>query len=178
MSENKLNQCKNIDKTIYPKQFTAYFMVSIFITVALFFITYILIRKAPLEDIKTSDVFLMTSWLSIVTLIIFNYAITILFLIKKKIKIEIRDGAIELKKVFSKKKFEFYEIESIRIAQLNFRYPITFVIIKGKKKTNKFINRYIMFPKSWFSTKDIKYIVKIIKKYNDKVSIDGMWSLN
>jgi hypothetical protein len=166
--KRNLKHLNTVVKIIYPEQYIGYLILSVFKIAFCIYMAYLISRDTTRAYLNINDMFvhiiLYIPWI----LISSYYVLTIVCLVLKKIKLEISETDIQINKIFTKRKILLTDIESIHINR-PYQYPLSYVVIKRKKHGNKYSNRLIIFPVSWFSIKDIRYVLETTTSYNNKI---------
>jgi len=176
----KKNNSKNsgiVIKTIYPKEYLSYIISSMIIISTCIFFGYLASRDILESNTSGKDVKYFVIIYLVLTCIFLYYIAAIIALALKRIRLDVKETEIKISKIFIKRKILITDIESIYIGKISWKYPFSYVTIKRKKCGNKYSNRYLIFPVSWFSLKDIKHILEIVKSYNKKIKINGSSNL-
>lgn len=179
MKKNKnLKHSNKIIRIIYPKQYTSYVILSLLIIAFCTYLGYLSGSGNLTDNLSISEVFYsIVIYLSLI-LISLYFITTITFLFLKRIKLEVKEKEIQINKVFIKRKILITDIDSIRIGRVSLEYPLSYVIIKRRKYCNKYSSKYLIFPVSWFSLSDLRYVLEFAKERNKKIEFTGVYNLN
>lgn len=175
--KRNLKYTNTVVKIIYPEQYVGYVILSVSIIAFCIYIAYLTFRDTTRAYISINEMFVLVILYIPWILISLYYALTIVYLILKRIKLEINETEIQINKTFVKYKILITDIESIRINR-PYNYLLSYVVIKRKKHGNKYSNRLMIFPVSWFSIADIRYLLETARNYNKKIKFVDISKLN
>lgn len=161
----------NKNGLIYPKEYSAYMIFTIFIFVLCLFGIVILTFVLDESSLGLEDIIIVFAF--ILLLVIFpTYLLVGLYkIIREKVFIEIGESYLTYKGLFKTVSVNYIELREIRVQ--TFRGGSAMKFFCNESTTNG-MKPVITIPPAWFSLKDLRKVVDVVKKNNRHIDLNGI----
>lgn len=166
--KTKTNNINVFKYTIYPKELSAYILITITF-LSIFSISFYVILKVILsENINMMESLVFLFFIAMVLLPTTYFILSLYMLLFRKIYVETTECHLKIKKVFVTHTVKISDIDSIE-EKSEYRNPFTRIIIKIKPTVHGKHNIKIKFPVIWFSNNDLNNLISYLRKRNKSI---------